>query len=352
MPKGPILIATCPVARGAGGLGQHLAKVESDSVREGFEVRLSCQGGGDPALAVGGGWEGKVFRFPPFRWNASWRVFLRHEIFDMAAARRLQPCDTVVAFMGAGLRTFRRAREIGVRRLVLEMPNSHPHNVRRLHGMARAMHPLERTWMGSRFAAKAVREMAMADEIRTNSDYTLASVAERGVDPGKLARRHLGWAPRFDGLERRPPSDGRRTVVYVGSFTVFKGVPFLVDRFRNLVGEDLRLLLVGGWTDRGMRLWLEEARRRDPRIEWTSGDPAPHLATADLLAHPSWEDGWGYAAAEAFAAGVPLVVSDQVGMKELVSRRPFDILPAGDAAAWDARLGRWAAGAAPAGRLP
>jgi glycosyltransferase involved in cell wall biosynthesis len=336
------LVATCPTHRGTGGLGQHLAKIEADSAEEGFDVRIGCLGGGDPSLQVDGGWERRLFRFPPFRWRPSLRVWIRHEVFDMRMARRLVPCDTVVAFMGGGLRTFRRARELGVRRLVLEMPNSHPANVRARHAQASAMHPIERTWMGASFQAKVERELAMADEVRANSDYTARSAVERGVDPTKIVRRHLGCDPRFSRVVRAPHPEGLRVATFTGSFTVFKGVPFLVDIFRGLPGESLRLSLVGGWTDRAMRLWLESARRADPRISWTSGDPAPHLATASLALHPSWEDGWGYAPAEAVAAGVPVLVSDQTGMMETVD--PGRVLPAGDVRAWSERLRNWAEG--------
>ncbi|HNY32483.1 MAG TPA: glycosyltransferase, partial [Fibrobacteria bacterium] len=295
-------------------------------------------------LQIDGRWEGKLFRFPPFRWNPALRVWLRHEVFDRAVARKLVPCDTFVAFMGAGRHSFRRARELGVRRLVLEMPNSHPANVRSLHAKATSMHPFERSWMNSWFQSKVESELAMADEIRANSDYTARSVVERGTPASKVARRHLGWHPRFSGIERKPHPEGLRTIVMVGSLTVFKGVPFLVDIFRRLDGTDLRLLLVGGWTDRAMRLYLEDARRIDPRISWTSGDPAPHLETASLAVHPSWEDGWGYAPAEALASGVPLLVSDQTGMMELRTGGAMRVLPVGDVPAWTGALVRWARG--------
>lgn len=340
----PTMVASCPTGFGSGGLGQHLAQVSEDAASEGFDVRVACLGDqGDPLLSVAGDWERRVFAMPPFRWKSALRVWLRHEIFDRAVARRLVPCDTVTAFMGAGLATFRRARELGVRRLVLEMPNSHPANVASLHRRALSLHPLESSWMGRRFEAKAVKEFEMAHEIRANSGYTADSVVSRGVDPGKVVRRHLATHPRFGEVRRRPHPDGLRVAVLVGSLTVFKGVPFLVDVFRRVPGNDLRLLLVGGWSSRGMRLWLEEARKSDPRISWTSGDPAAHLETASLCVHPTWEDGWGYAPAEALDAGVPVVVTDQTGMKELLAPGRGTVLPVGDARAWTEYLLRWAA---------
>lgn len=337
------LIASCPTTLGTGGLGQHLAKIRSDALADGLEPALVCLGGDGADIALSGKWEKDLFRFPPFRWRPDLRVWLRHEVFDRQVARRLEPAHTVTAFMGAARHTFRRARELGAKRLVLEMPNSHPANVRMLHARARELHPIEPSWMGRWFQRKVELEIAMADEIRTNSDYTTETVVRRGADPAKIRRRRLGCDPRFARIERRPHPEGLKVAVLVGSLTVFKGVPFIVDIFRSIRGENLRLQLVGGWTDRGMKVWLHEAKKKDPRISWTSGDPAPHLAVADIALHPSWEDGWGYAPAEALSAGLPVLVTDQTGMKELAGEGPLEILKVGDRAEWTARLSRWAA---------
>lgn len=328
-------IASCPTGYGTGGLGQHLAKVREDSLASGARSLVVCQGGLEESLVVDGSWEHKLFRWPPFRWRPDLRVWWKHEKFDREVAKRLVPCDTFVAFMGCGLHSFRRARQLGARKLVLELPNSHPTNVRRLHAMAYRKHGFERSWMGGFFESKAIQEFALADELRTNSDYTSRSLTERGMAQHKIVRRHLGCHQRFHDVVRTSHPEGLRVVVTTGSMTVAKGVPFLVETFRNVPGRDLRLLIVGGWTSRGMREWIERARQLDPRINWTTGDPAPHLATATLAVHPTFEDGWGYAPAEALAAGLPVGVTDQTGMQELIhGQGQHAILPVGDKDSW------------------
>jgi glycosyltransferase involved in cell wall biosynthesis len=336
-----ILVATCPAGLGGGGLGQHLAQILFDADRDGFEGRVICHGGVEsPSTSIDSDWERTLFAFPPFRFRPALRVWFRHLAFDRAAANHLVPCACVTAFMGGALSTFRRARSLGARKLVLEMPNSHPANVQALHDKATALHPFERSWMGDSFRKRVELELGMADEIRVNSEYTAASAVRMGIDPRKIVRRHLPPDARFSRIQRRKPNDGTRTAVIVGSLSVVKGIPFLVELFQRVPGEDLRLVLFGGWSSRGMRNFLEKARQQDRRISWRSGDPAEIFATADIAFHPSWEDGWGYAPAEALSARVPLVVSDQTGMKELVGID--QILPAGDSTAWSSRLDRWA----------
>lgn len=338
-----ILVATCPTGLGRGGLGQHLSQILSDASGEGFEARTICHGGVEaPSVAIDSNWERNWFRFPPFRYRPDLRVWLRHLVFDRAAARKLVPCDCVNAFMGGALTTFKRARELGVLKLVLEMPNSHPTNVQTMHARALARHPFERSWMGDAFRRRVELELRMADEVRANSPYTAESAIRMGVDPAKIVRRQLPADPRFSRIERQVPADGTRTAVVVGSLSVVKGIPFLVDVFRKTPGDHLRLVLFGGWSTRGMRKFLENSRHQDSRISWRSGDPAEVFRSASIALHPSWEDGWGYAPAEALRANVPVVVSDQTGMKELLGLDGRSVLPAGDADAWSRRLHEWA----------
>ena len=51
------------------------------------------------------------------------------------------------------------------------------------------------------------------------------------------------------------------------------------------------------------------------------GDPYPHLLDADLFVYPSWSDGYGLAPREAMAMGVPVIVSENTGMKEEIKRQ-------------------------------
>ncbi len=117
----------------------------------------------------------------------------------------------------------------------------------------------------------------------------------------------------------------------MGSLAVHKGVPLLIDAVRRLSDLDIELRLVGGWGTPGMRRFVQSACAGDRRISVCPGDPLPHLRAAALCVHPAYEDGFAYAPAEALAAGVPVIVSEDTGMKELIDRdRDGVILPTGD----------------------
>jgi glycosyltransferase involved in cell wall biosynthesis len=99
-------------------------------------------------------------------------------------------------------------------------------------------------------------------------------------------------------------------------------------------------VLVGGWGTRGMRRFIERACAGDRRITICPGDPLPHLRRARLYVHPAYEDGFAYAPAEALACGVPLIVSEDTGMKELIgSIGEGLVVPTGDLEALTLAIG-------------
>jgi glycosyltransferase involved in cell wall biosynthesis len=225
--------------------------------------------------------------------------------------------DTFVGFVGQSLRSFKRARQLHAQRLELHAANSHVDNVVRQHAKATKRYPIEHPWIGEGQHAKTLKEYDEADVIWVASEYTRRTFLEAGVLEKKLVRIHLQTDPRFRPPTVRP-SDGIFRVVFVGNLTVGKGVPLLVEAFSRLSSPDAELTLVGGWSSSGMRKYLKQAIAGDPRIRIAPGDPLPHLQKADVCVHPTYEDGWAYAPAEAMACGVPIIVSDDTGMKELV----------------------------------
>jgi glycosyltransferase involved in cell wall biosynthesis len=67
-----------------------------------------------------------------------------------------------------------------------------------------------------------------------------------------------------------------------------------------------------------MRRYLSRALARDPRVQLVHGDPLPHYHRANVYVHPSYQDGFGLAPLEAAACGLPLIVTADTGMQELL----------------------------------
>jgi glycosyltransferase involved in cell wall biosynthesis len=252
--------------------------------------------------------------------------------FDRSAARAMPSAEQLIAFNGAALAQLRAAAARGSHSLSLVSANSHFRQVVRQHARAYERHPIERPWV-SRLLARNLAEYGRAQRILVSSEYIRESFLREGHPEDSLVRFPLTPHPRY-----APPAEARETstfdILFVGSLTVHKGVPLLIDVLRALPQDDIRLVLVGGWGTRAMRRYLEEARERDARISFAPGDPLASMHSARLCVHPAWEDGFGYAPAEALACGLPVIASEDTGMKELIEQgRTGLVTPTGDEAA-------------------
>lgn len=125
----------------------------------------------------------------------------------------------------------------------------------------------------------------------------------------------------------RRPARGRNElgVGYLGRLHAKKNVAMLMDAVGRLDGR--ASLVVAG---RGDAMLENELRRqaelllpgRADFVGWvSSGDKAKFLSSIDVLVMPSEYECFGVAAIEALAAGTPVIVSDRVGVADIVRAR-------------------------------
>jgi glycosyltransferase involved in cell wall biosynthesis len=331
LPSGKVVVS-CAAELGSGGLGRHLQEIVDALDRAGQSSVCLC--GSTLASIPPERRPPASLRFaraiaPLARASPGWRIWAGRVGFDAEAARRLPLADHLVAFNRQALAQFRTARRERYASVSLMSGSPHVRHVARQHARAYRRYPLERSF-GTHVVARYLKEYEQADQIYVASAYTWESFVAHGVPEELLRLFPLTPNPRYrpGGAER---TSGRFDIVYVGALTVAKGVPLLVDAVRRLPYHDMRLVLVGGWKTPGMRRFIQRACAEDPRIEVRPGDPLPWLGAAALCVHPTYEDGFAYAPAEALACGVPVLVSEDTGMRELVDPGVNGlILPTGD----------------------
>jgi glycosyltransferase involved in cell wall biosynthesis len=257
-----------------------------------------------------------VLAYTPARFRPDLRTALAAEFFDRAVARRLSRTEVFTGFSGQALDSARAARRLGSEVVTLESPTGHVRLVWRQQRRAETSR-IERGWLSARTFNRALLEYELADTIYVTSSYAYDSFLAEGVPERKLRRRTLSIHDRFVPRSDRS-QDGTFRVVYVGALTATKGVHVLLEAFERLAAQSAELTLVGGWASRGMRIFIAERLRSDPRIHVTVGDPLPHLQRADVYVQPSFHDGFGFAPMEALACGVPVIVTEDTGMREHV----------------------------------
>lgn len=314
MPAGPTVVSG-NARYGNAGLGRHLQElVEAARDRETLAAYLALRAApgdeGGPARTVESSRVAALLlKSPVAQLSPSLKVHLRNDGFDSAGSRLLpDSAEHLLVFNGHAHHHSSRARRLGYRSVGLISANSHLERVARQHRLAYEQYPLERPW-GMRPRPRSIREYAEVDLVYVSSRYAWASFVEAGVSEERLALWPLTPDDRFRPRSV-PPAADTFNVVYVGSLSVHKGVPLLIDAVRRLSQPDLRLVLVGGYGTPGMRRFVESARAADRRIVLSPGDPVAHFAEAGVCVHPSFEEGYGYAPAEASACGVPLIVSE------------------------------------------
>lgn len=324
-------VVSCASPFGVGGLGQHLAQAvaEARAIRP---VRYFCTtpraedpaGTGVPMAAVA-----RRLALPPARWDPGRRAHLWQDYFDREVAARLPAAEVVRAFSGQALRTF--AAAAAACRHALECPTAHLAQVEARNRRASAAWPLERPWLGPAQLAKGLAEYEQADELRVVSRYAEESFQAAGVPAWRLCRRRLSvdlgrWRPPVT-----PRPAGPLRALFVGALSVTKGLPLLIEAFAQVPDPEAELTLCGGWSTVGMRRYLGRALARDRRLRRVWGDPLEHYQRANLYVHPSFQDGFGLAALEAAACGLPLVVSRDTGAAELLAAGEGGVVvPTGD----------------------
>lgn len=335
-------VLACRSAYGEGGLGQHFAQLveESRSKNEltGYLAHTVKPGDEDIARRIDYIKLRRLKRFTPLRYSPSWISYIGENIFDRKVANVLtQPAEAFMGFVGKSLHSFHRASYLGFKQLELIAANSHVRNVQRMHKVAASKHGIKDTWLNEALIRKVEKEYARADYIYVHSDYTRQSLINEGINPHKLVTTHLKVLPKYKPPVQRP-DDGVFRVVYVGRLDVTKGIPLLLEAFSRLSRQNAELTLVGGWSTGVVKKIIKSWMARDARIKMAPGDPLPALQRADVYVHPTYEDGFAYSPMEALACGVPVIVTEDTGMKEhVIEGENGFVVPTGS---WEALLER------------
>ena len=127
----------------------------------------------------------------------------------------------------------------------------------------------------------------------------------------------------------------------VANLRQYKGHRYLLEAVDRLQpdGHPCTLLLAGEGQER-QSLERQAARLRiDVRFLGECQDVRPLLARADVVAHPSLEEGMSNAVMEAMAAGRAIVATSVGGTPELLAGRGL-LVPAADPAALAEAIGR------------
>ena len=156
-----------------------------------------------------------------------------------------------------------------------------------------------------------------------------------GITSAMLRGRPLTIVPSAVDLDRFRPGidasglrgdlrlEGKRVLAFTGRLVPHKGVDVLLGALTDLPRDVVAVVVGAGprlpnLIGEARRLGVGDRVRFCPRV--SDEDLPKYLALADLFVFPSQNrlEGFGLAVAEAMAAGLPVVIADMPGVREVI----------------------------------
>jgi glycosyltransferase involved in cell wall biosynthesis len=272
-----------------------------------------------------------------------WRYGLEHRQLDWRLVRwmlkqqasyvinRLPECDLLVGLSSSGLEAGREVQRRGGK-YVVDRGSAH------IAVQTRLLEEEFRLW-GQEYndtdpyiVDREVEEYAQADCITVPSMFAGESFLEMGVPAKKVRVLPFGVNRSIYKKDADPPRDEFK-VLFVGTVSFQKGIPYLLKAFKQLRHPGKRLILIGA-----MATEMKTHLRNDPLDGVEILGPMPALqvihwmSTSHVLVLPSIQDGFGQVLAEAMACGCPCISTVHTGGPDLYRHgREGFIVPIRDA---------------------
>ncbi|XWK65938.1 glycosyltransferase family 4 protein [Tunturiibacter gelidiferens] len=179
----------------------------------------------------------------------------------------------------------------------------------------------------------------ISDAITVPSSFAARSFVEMGIPASKI--HVIPYGVRLEKFTRtgEPPAD-RFEVLFAGSVTLRKGVPYLLEAFAQLRHPAKRLRLAGP-IHPDIKTVLD--RLPQQQVEFLGPLPQEQLAhlmsTSHVMVLPSIEEGLALVQGQALACGCPVLCSTNTGGEDLFTNGVEGfVVPVRDAAALTERM--------------
>ena len=247
------------------------------------------------------------------RWHS-----IHDDFFDRWVSSQIEPGMNFYGWLHQSLACIRKCHQGGGKTFV-DRGSVEPRLQRRWLQEEYARHGLRQDPMTSRNVERMVREADETDVVVAASTLVAQSYLAAGYPPAKVGVNNLGVDFK-QPAEKDQFHEGEFRMVFVGQVSLQKGVPDLLRAWRKFSHSKAELVLAGIIPRREVAV-IEPLLRESRRVVWNGhcADVPALLKNCDVLVLPSAQDGFGLVVLEAFAAGLPVIVSDRVGAKDCVT---------------------------------
>jgi glycosyltransferase involved in cell wall biosynthesis len=243
--------------------------------------------------------------------KSGWAYHIEATVFDKWVAARLTNADIFHGWNGMCLNSLERAKQFGITTIV-ERASSHPVTQFKLleDEYARWNLPIKLPrWNYER----SIAEIERADFVTTPSEFSKQSMIDNGVEDRKLLHIPFGANVETPTRMQRAKTPRPFRVIFVGTLSIRKGVPDLLEAWRLLNWKDAELWLVGGLAGDFNAIQSRWSNVSNVCHIGHVSDVKARYAQSDVFVFPSIEEGSALVTYEAMAAGLPVIVTPNAG---------------------------------------
>lgn len=163
------------------------------------------------------------------------------------------------------------------------------------------------------------REYDCADHIIANSAYVRKTLIEHGIASDRIEAIPTGCPPVANEVpDQRSASDPCR-FLFVGSVSLRKGVPYLLEAWKRLSAQSNAVLTMIGSNE--MNLSAADCRRYriDYRGVVDSGTVRQLFRSSDVFILPTLAEGLAHSALEALSQGLPIIATEESGLGDFLT---------------------------------
>lgn len=259
--------------------------------------------------------------------------YVHNDWFAHRAAMMMEECDVLHFVHSVGWKAAQRAKRSGIT-VVCDMREEHPRFQERILSEEASHLGIPFSVPGASFRHRVLEEIELADFIFCPSRYAGRTFLDQGIPAERLVVCPYGVDPLAFDASARPAAGKTFRVLFLGRICMRKGVHYLLEGFRQAALPDARLILAGpvdpafrGVLDRYRGLFEETGAIARPLVRERYFD-------ADVFVMPSLADSYGLVVSEAMSTGLPVIVSENTGMADLITDgREGYVVPIRDGAA-------------------
>lgn len=234
----------------------------------------------------------------------------------------------VYGFEYGSLKTFQRARELGLKRFY-DVPSPEHDFVESL--LSKEFERFDE--LNSSYRKYIVslqrertqwrhRELELADVVVAASEFTKRSYVAAGVLESKVVVIPYGApAPDSAGPGVGTSSNGKCRFLWAGTFSVRKGAHYLLEAWRkHSFGQHATLEIFGATTlPESLMQTLPEGVKHCGSV--SREELYSRYRKADALVFPTLCDGFGMVATEALSKGLPVILTENAGVADFIDNK-------------------------------